>query len=417
MCPIHRYKVGTLFAVFLAFVVLPGRAAPLTLEQALALADQSHPLLQAGSAEIDAARAGIVTARAYPNPEAGAMAGRQTFRVPGNVAGFVQSYSFSQPLELGSLRPARIELAERGRESSEVAQAGTRLWVLSSVRRAFFQVLRKQGEIVILRESLRLVEDFRNRIQVLVDVGEVGRLELIRAEAEVATARTAANSAQLQQVSALAQLRAAVGATLDPVVELSGALDPPVRLPPLEELRDQALDRHPAIALTRAEVRRSESRLAYEMAQRRPQPSLQVQVDYPPDVPIYRAGIAIPLPLWNRREGPIAEAVARRRQAEAFARNRRIEILAGLESAYERYGVATQQLAAFEQGLLREAEEALRAAEAAYRLGERGILEVLDAQRVLRGVRIDFLNAQFDRQAALVDLDELRAVEPRKGTP
>ena len=56
----------------------------------------------------------------------------------------------------------------------------------------------------------------------------------------------------------------------------------------------------------------------------------------------------------------------------------------------------------------------MRAAEAAYRLGERGILEVLDAQRVLRTVRLEFLNAQFDRQAALIDLDEVRAVDPRR---
>jgi len=85
--------------------------------------------------------------------------------------------------------------------------------------------------------------------------------------------------------------------------------------------------------------------------------------------------------------------------------------------AYERYEVATSQLAAFEQGLLREAEAGLRAAETAYRLGERGILEVLDAQRILRTVRLDLLNAQFDRQAALVDLDELRAVNLREGKP
>jgi cobalt-zinc-cadmium efflux system outer membrane protein len=76
--------------------------------------------------------------------------------------------------------------------------------------------------------------------------------------------------------------------------------------------------------------------------------------------------------------------------------------------------VATAQLGAFEQGLLREAEEGLRAAETAYRLGERGILEVLDAQRVLRTVRLDLLSAQFDRQLALVDLDEVRAKDLTK---
>jgi cobalt-zinc-cadmium efflux system outer membrane protein len=42
-------------------------------------------------------------------------------------------------------------------------------------------------------------------------------------------------------------------------------------------------------------------------------------------------------------------------------------------------------------------------------LGERGILEVLDAQRILRTVRLQFLLARYDRQLALVDINELKA--------
>jgi cobalt-zinc-cadmium efflux system outer membrane protein len=144
---------------------------------------------------------------------------------------------------------------------------------------------------------------------------------------------------------------------------------------------------------------------------------VRAEVDRPPDTPTYRIGIEFPLPLWNRREGPIAEATAQLRQAEALAQSREVEILAAVEGAYGRYQTASQQLTAFEQGLLREAEEALRAAQTAYQLGERGIIEVLDAQRVLRTVSLDFLSAQFDRQAAQIDLDELRAIQLRKEMP
>jgi len=60
---------------------------------------------------------------------------------------------------------------------------------------------------------------------------------------------------------------------------------------------------------------------------------------------------------------------------------------------------------------LKEAETVLKVAEAAYRLGERGIIDYLDAQRSYRSVRNDYLNARFDRQAALIDLDRLRATD------
>lgn len=395
----------------------PQTSTTLTLQTALAMADENNPQLKASAAQIDAARAGIVGARAYPNPEFGIEAGAQTYRVPGNVSGFVSSYSFVQPLELGPLRASRVELASRGVSSSEVALSGTRLAVLSAVRRAFYQTLRKTREIAIQAENLRLVEDLRQRIQVRVEVGEAGRLELIRAEAEVATARSAANSARLQEITAMSMLRAAIGAPLAPSIVLDGELDGPVTLPPLDELRREVLDRNPAAMLARSEIRRAEARLAYETALRRPQPALTATVDRPPDTPTYRAGIAIPIPFWNRREGPIAEAVAQVRQANSLAQSQELALMASIEGAYGRYLLSSQQLAAFEQGVLREAQEALRAAEAAYHLGERGILEVLDAQRVLRTVRLDYLNAQFDREAALVDLDELRAVEIRRRQP
>jgi outer membrane protein, heavy metal efflux system len=391
----------------------PAHAATLTLEQALALADENHPRLKAGAARIDAAAAGITTARAYPNPEALAQAGGQTYRVPGNVSGLVQSYSFSQPLELGQLRPSRIGLAERNREVSAQELAATRLSVLAAVRRAFFEALRYQGEIDILRENLRTVEDFRERIKVRVDVGEAGRLELYRADAELATARASVLSAQLRYVAALSQLRGVVAAPLGDPITLSGALDAETMLPTLEQLRQEVLDRHPDLARAKSAIRRSEARLSYESALRRPQPSIVAGFDRPPDVPIYRAGISIPLPFWNRREGQIAEAVAETRVAAAEAETRRTELLAAMEGAYGRYQLATQQLATYQEGVLRAGEEGLRAAEAAYRLGERGILDVLDAQRVLRTVRLELHHAQFDRQSALIDLDEARATALR----
>lgn len=357
------------------------------------------------------------TARARPNPDFSFTTGRQIVRVPGNVAGFAQVYSFSQPLELGALRPRRIEQAQTGVVSAELGRAEIRLSVLTRVRRAFFQVLRRTREIDLATENLRLVEDLRNRIQVRVEVGEAGRLELVRAEAEVAIARTQANSARIRLATEQSQFRAAVGTPLDPVLTLDGNLDAPVTLPPLADLSREAVERHPALAVARAEMRRAEARIAYEESLRRPQPSVRVDVERWPDVPNYRVGVDIPLPFWNRRKGPIAEAVAGLRQSQAVARARIIELEAALGGAYARYLEAGQQIAAFEQGLIREAEAGLQAAETAYRLGERGILDVLDAQRVLRSVRLDFLNAQFDRQAALVDLDELRAVELRSAQP
>ena len=182
----------------------------------------------------------------------------------------------------------------------------------------------------------------------------------------------------------------------------------------MEQLREQVLREHPALRLAEDSLRRAEAQLRYEEAQRVPQPVLRTDFERYPDVPNFRFGIDVPIPLWHRREGPIAQAAAAVREARVQRRWRELELIAALEGAYQRYHSAHERVLAFERGILAEAETALRAAQAAFQLGERGILEVLDAQRLLRNVRLDYIQAIFDRQAALVDLDEVRALDPRQ---
>lgn len=385
---------------------------PLTLRDALELAEKNNPALTAAAAVVNAAEAGITTARAYPNPLASTQTGRQMVRVPGNVTGMVQILSFQQPLELGSLRPSRIGLAERNREVAEMQRQVRRIAVLSQVRRTFYEVLRRDAELALLQENLALVESLRKRVAVQVEVGEAARLELVRADAEIASARAQVNAARIRRVSALAAFRAAVGAPLDGEISLSGEPEPVALLPSLDRISADAVQDHPMLRLARSEKIRAESRVSFEKSLRLPQPTVRTDYERYPDVPNFRVGIDIPIPLWNRREGPIAEAQAALREAAANEELRRIELLAALEGAYRRLEEAEEQIRAYEKGVLPEAEAALKAAQTAFQLGERGILEVLDAQRLLRSARVELLNARFDRQAALVDLDEFRGIDP-----
>ena len=88
---------------------------------------------------------------------------------------------------------------------------------------------------------------------------------------------------------------------------------------------------------------------------------------------------------------------------------RRADLRQQLILAWKALEIASGSMDALSRGAVREAESALRVSEAAYRFGERGILEVLDAQRVLRSVRADLLLARFQVQAARVSLEQLAA--------
>jgi cobalt-zinc-cadmium efflux system outer membrane protein len=78
--------------------------------------------------------------------------------------------------------------------------------------------------------------------------------------------------------------------------------------------------------------------------------------------------------------------------------------------------IARVRVNALSTGAVREAEAALRVAEAAYRFGERGILDVLDAQRLLRTVNADLLDARFQMQSTGIELEALSGIYANPAT-
>lgn len=384
-------------------------AEPLTLKEALRLTEAHSPALTAAEAQTRGAQAALNTALAYPNPEIELASGTSRPRQIGGTSGRNEMLGLSQQFELPSLRAARRQGAEAGIVSGAAALGDARLNQRSAVKQAFYDVLRRQEEARLAAENHALLLQIRNRVKIKVEVGESPRYELVKSEAEALAAESAARSAELRVTQARDRLRALIGAPLAETFEV--AAEPPLAadLPELAELRRDLLARQPLLKVAEAETQRAQARLEQERASRLPQPTIKLSTERDPDMNQWRVGVVLPLPLWNRREGPIGEAVAGVHRAEAEARQIHLGLLAALDQAYSRYQIAKRQVQTFESGLMKEAENAMKVAEAAYRFGERGILDYLDAQRVLRTTRVDFLNARYELQAALIEIERLRA--------
>src|SRR3954451_2080444 len=235
----------------------------LTIDQALELAEKYSPILQGASAQVQGARAAIQTASAYPNPRVYFSEGKQSSRpiaTPG-VPGLLQQYGIAQIIELPNVRRTRIRVADLARTSSEIGVAAVRLAVRAEVKHAFYEVLRRREETSHAEENLRLLEDLRRRTGVQVSVGEAAKLELTRAEAEIAIGQNAVKTARLLYVAGLSALRAAVSAPLEENVVPEGSLNTSTTLPPLDTLRSGILANHPVIVQARTEVDRARAQL------------------------------------------------------------------------------------------------------------------------------------------------------------
>lgn len=387
-------------------------AETLTLPQVLNLLEAHNPSLANAKARQELAQAAWVTSRAYPNPELEIGGGSSTGIGPGALNGPNDQVFISQPLDLPFVRDARRKVAEAGIASVEQANRHVWLAVRSQTRLAFYEILRRQAELQIGRDNEQLLTQIHGKIKIKVDVGEAPRYEQVKSEAELLNALKLRESAETRVDDAKSALRMLFGPALPLQYELKGELPtPPASLPPLATLREEVLAQQPVLQQVRADIQRAQARVKLEQTMRYPQPTLKAGAERDPGLESWRVNIVVPLPLWNQRQGPIGEAMAELRQAEAAASQQEYMVLREVENAFNRFRIANRQVETFEAGLLREAEAVLKVAESAYRLGERGILDYLDAQRTYRSVRNDHLNARFDRQAALIDLERLRATD------
>ena len=126
-----------------------------------------------------------------------------------------------------------------------------------------------------------------------------------------------------------------------------------------------------------------------------------------PGIRNYTIGVSIPLPIWNQREGQISQAAANLREVEATYEQQSLLLKRDINASFQRYLIAKEQVMTFEESLLDQAESVLKVVEAAYRFGERGILEYLDAQRTQRVVRKDYLSARLDYIVSIMEMEQL----------
>ena len=368
-----------------------------------ALAWKDHPALDQAKAELEAAKAGIRTAKAIPNPSFGFSAAR----AEGVPRPWTLTYGLTFPVELGGKRKLRVKQARLQVEAAEMTVAETAWNLRSGVRAALldWQQAREAslaaGREASLRADLLKVQDQR------LGLGEIGvpehaasALESQRAEASRLAAQTdlrrAASAVALAAGVPLASLQARLDA--EPAPDLSV----PAELPPQDE----------AALVHRLDVRRvllawdqNETALDQELAQR--VPNLQIGPGYSFDQGVKRwiLGFSVDLPLFDRRQGPIAEAVARRGVLEAQLRQVESRALSEAALAAARYAAARDRLQAQDRAM--QAQQArLGAAQRAFDLGGTGRGDLLAAQLEALQARSLAVDAWAEAQRARLALED-----------
>lgn len=366
-----------------------------------------NPNLQVSQRSLEMASAGVSSASALANPRLEWSGGRNQALPGSGSTGSLNGLAISQFIENPLQRSARIEAALSVERGSLQFVAATQNELVAQIRARAFEYLLRKEEVLAATDALSLLGQIRDRVRLRVQTGETGKYELIKADAEIINARQREQTAKLQVDQAALTLNRLAAGKLPARWTLNASLTDMMELPLLDTVEQTALKNNPELRVLQAELDRTYSRVDEVAASRWPGLELRYGQQREPDMHQNVFSISLQVPLLDQRNGPRGEAIADRERARTRLEGRRAELMQQLAMAWKSVEIARVRIDALAEGAMREAESALKVAEAAYRFGERGILDVLDAQRVLRAVRADLLQARYQLQTSTIELDFL----------
>lgn len=404
--------------IFSAFLLIAGGAETAlaeeiygrtyTLPEILAIAQEKNPSVAVFQSNIEAAMGDLRLAKAYPNPDFEIDLGKgRALEPPGSAYEMEKSFGLGQSLEWPGKRLYRSKAAEAEVGIAREVLEGFRLELIAEVKEAFYNVLLSERIFQVSTKNLETAQALVGSARLRVESGEAPELELIRARVEFLKATKDSRRAESRVVIAKAALNSLLGGALGGDYEVTAGSAGSERAYDLAPLLDHALTRHPRILRHQKAVEAADYALSRERQSRMPDLTFRGSASEEIDKRSYTVGLSVPFPLFYQRQGEIGRARAGQARAQAELEQIRAELTRLVTQEYQNYRIAADVLRVFEDGLLKQADEALRIARFSYQQGESDLLNLLDAQRVQRTTLIEYHEARFELQAALARLEQV----------
>ena len=359
-----------------------------------------------------------VTARLFPNPllSVGTLSSYSQGRTLSNS--YQLSTQASQLFELAGKRGYRIESAGFGTQSAEAAFE-------DAVRLLGFTVKDTYYRIQLAQRRLVLAEENRDRFSRILEIntirfkkGYIAEIDLIRIRLQMVDFHSQVIRSLQEAESARGYLRQLLWLSPKTMLELTTELGFRRIDPDIETLRVAALEVRPDIRAKRHTFSQRESDLKLAQAYRIPDVTIgagyAIQGVQGPDNPGQVAlNAGIPLPLFNRNQGGIRQAEVSLQSAEADL-DKTINLVENeVDVAYRNLLQSRRLVEAYVGDVLEDARSSLTIVERAYERGGATILDLLDAARTSRTIQQNYIEALFNYQHHLFQLESAVGQEIR----
>ncbi len=372
------------------------------LDHIVNLALERNPTIAGAQSVIEQNEGRQIQAGAYPNPTITVQTADAALRDPsvGRRMG-ERAASLSQPLEWPGKRAARQDAADAGLASATVGLEEAKLNLIAEVKQAFYELLLAERTVDLLQQNLEIVQEVARIVKARVRSGEGPQFELVKAEVEVLKAKQEMTKAKNVVRVKLVGLDTLTSGALGPRYKVQGDFRILRDHLDAEQMAARDPSQHPTLRRQGKLVEQAEFTVSKERHSRVPDVTLFGGYAREVGREAVVAGLSVPTPLWYRQQGHIATALGAQRKEEAELIRARNDIGRAINQHAREAETAQDQILVYEEGLLKQAQEALRIAQLSFRQGASSLLDVLDAQRVQRQITVDYNLARFELSLAL----------------
>jgi cobalt-zinc-cadmium efflux system outer membrane protein len=406
-----------------------------TLPMAIELCVANNFRVLAGSEKIRMAEGDLITSSLIPNPSLFSDCQLIPLRhvdITNQLGPPQWDTLVSFPIDwlLFGKRVADMQAARLGIEVTSAESANIlRIQVAQTVD-AFYEVLEDDAYFKLALKNLEELMDLEKLTQELAKNKKVGDMELDRIKLAVHEAVLERHDRELALEVAKARLRPFLGRTAaDEDYEVVGTLTVNAVLPPpkLEEALALAEANRPDLLSARKAIDQANAVVNLERRKARPFVAIQPGWTYQDQAhqsdfrngSMFDIGISTSLPLTDRNQGNIRKAQAAVQERQFMYQGDRADALADVEASIASYSDAVEHLTQFNTPeTLKAANDLLKNMEAAYRAGDRKLIELLDAQKAYRDRIGHVIEFQSDYWRTLNKLNAavgLKAYDPEKG--
>jgi cobalt-zinc-cadmium efflux system outer membrane protein len=373
----------------------------LSLSDSLNLALKANPDIAVAIREREAIAGTKVQAATRPNPYV-------STSIQDTRSATRQIYlQLNQEIELGDKRAARMEAADAFYSKADAELATQQAEIHANVVAAFYELLVAQERVTLAKSSVEIAELALDAASKRVKAGKSSPVEQTKSTVAAATAKIELVQAMTQLTNNRKRLAALWGDNAPSFERVTGEVTSIPEISSLDQLQ-VLIDSSPSVKLAKLEINTREAVTKIERSKAVPNITISAGVVNNQELGgLNQAlfGLSIPIPVFDRNQGSLQEAVSRKYKAEDELVAVKNRIQTSLATQYERLNAARQATLSLQVDILPNAQSAFDAANRGFSLGKFNFLDVLDAQRTLYQAKSQYINALLEAHQSVAEIE------------